>query len=83
MKQDNIHQLPTGGAGKSVQRRALPRRVCQGNAQPQDRLTGGQDTGMLHTPLHNLKNTGTHSINLKKKFDIDYTILIPNSKKAC
>lgn len=50
--QDDIHELPAGAAGQGVPGRSLPRRVCARGPLPQNRPTGGQDTGELrHLPV--------------------------------
>ncbi len=43
--QNDLHVVPAGGARESLQGRALPRRVRQGGALPQNRPAGGQDPG--------------------------------------
>ena len=66
----DIHLLPAGGAGESIQGRPLPWRVRQGDAEPEDRPARRQNTGewwetrfpcslflcLFHT-IQNIQNT--------------------------
>lgn len=54
--QDNLHILPTGGVGKSLQWGPLSWRLCEGNAGYENRTSWRQDTGN-HTVMRSQDDT--------------------------